>query len=766
MPRNKNKLLSLGNRQKQRRVKELIDVRSKKNNYRPSRANFKDSSGRPSPMVFDTSSNLSIDAGDKEGENNEIESGGRPSHGKVESEINETENEKDETEIFENNIEVNNENEINNENKFAFLNSPASSLSVSESFCASVSVGSDCERNDDQDFSFDFDAANSDNKCISNCSNILQAHLKKWIDLEKSIPRSSVDRLLCALSEDFHIPKSCKTLLTDEKGGEIYEMGDGEYVHFSNWTDDLSKFLCTEMNASHNNSSDISALKELSIVVNIDGLNLFNSLSCNKYTAYPILIKVLEFPCKIFCAGLYCSNSHKSKSMPDPDIFLDKFLSDISCLSAEPIEIKGILLKYKFSAFVCDAPARATLKNVNSHSGYNSCERCVQHGSFESNTVVLLESNCELRSDNSFDKKTDAAHHKSLEPTLLESFGFPMVTGFILDEMHSCYLGIMKRILNHLLNMKQKQRKVRMSSQSKDLLNSKLEQYQHYIPSEFARKLDGGVSTILKWKATQYRMFSLYIGIVIFRNKKIVPQDLYKNFLLFSISMRLLNTENQHNNLDFIKSLQKKFVKDAQFIYGKSFACYNVHLFTHLAEDYARYGILSKISAFSFESYLGSHIKGAVRSGYKPLQQISKHVNKENAKSSIPLSTHPKSSMKTNCTHEYPGQCFKKCVQNNIILRSSTCTKRDCYLLLKNGKVCEITGLHQLNMKVVIEIKVFSCVKNFFDYPIPSSQIGIYKIEKEKFASTDYITFADIHSKLFVLPFKSKYFIGMTLLHV
>ena len=45
--------------------------------------------------------------------------------------------------------------------------------------------------------------------------------------------------------------------------------------------------------------------------------------------------------------------------------------------------------------------------------------------------------------------------------------------------------------------------------------------------------MEGGVKTILKWKATEYRLFVLYIGIVLFRCRKIVNAKL-KILLQFS----------------------------------------------------------------------------------------------------------------------------------------------------------------------------------------------------------------------------------------
>ena len=45
------------------------------------------------------------------------------------------------------------------------------------------------------------------------------------------------------------------------------------------------------------------------------------------------------------------------------------------------------------------------------------------------------------------------------------------------------------------------------------------------------------------------------------------------------------------------------------------------HILSHLTDDYSRFGNLDKVSAFQFESYLGS-LKRMLKSGYLPLKLI------------------------------------------------------------------------------------------------------------------------------------------------
>lgn len=94
--------------------------------------------------------------------------------------------------------------------------------------------------------------------------------------------------------------------------------------------------------------------------------------------------------------------------------------------------------------------------------------------------------------------------------------------------------------------------------------------------------------------------------------------------------MRFLLFDGMRDNMGLVSELLEDFLKTSSEIYGKSFVSYNIHSMIHLLEDYTLYGNLNTISAFPFESYSGSNVKGSVRSGYKPLHQIVEHITNKN----------------------------------------------------------------------------------------------------------------------------------------
>jgi hypothetical protein len=101
--------------------------------------------------------------------------------------------------------------------------------------------------------------------------------------------------------------------------------------------------------------------------------------------------------------------------------------------------------------FICGAPARAFIKFIKGHAGFNSCERCVARGSWINHKLVFLESNCERKTDESFVNQLDKAHHKGI--TLLVNIkNFELITGCALDYMHMACLGVMRKLLNFWIN--------------------------------------------------------------------------------------------------------------------------------------------------------------------------------------------------------------------------------------------------------------------------------------------------------------------------
>ncbi|XP_065658789.1 uncharacterized protein LOC136083318 [Hydra vulgaris] len=171
--------------------------------------------------------------------------------------------------------------------------------------------------------------------------------------------------------------------------------------------------------------------------INIDGMPLFNS---NSISFWPILGSLKECP----LGGTFPIAIYSSTKKPTS---LDEYLNDF--FSMKSLKQHGFLFNnktyiVKIDAIICNAPARAFIKCIKPHSGYNSCERCMQCGKW-CNKITLPNIAAPLITDLIFTERQYFEHHVGTSP--LEELGCGMVTEFPLDYMHLVCLGAMRRIL-------------------------------------------------------------------------------------------------------------------------------------------------------------------------------------------------------------------------------------------------------------------------------------------------------------------------------
>jgi len=71
------------------------------------------------------------------------------------------------------------------------------------------------------------------------------------------------------------------------------------------------------------------------------------------------------------------------QSKPTDLDFIDDFVNEYKHLRESGVSFRGQIFITCISAFICDAPARAFLKKIKSHTAYSSCERCTQTGEWK-----------------------------------------------------------------------------------------------------------------------------------------------------------------------------------------------------------------------------------------------------------------------------------------------------------------------------------------------------------------------------------------------
>ena len=136
-------------------------------------------------------------------------------------------------------------------------------------------------------------------------------------------------------------------------------------------------------------------------------------------------------------------------------------------------------------------------------------------------------------------------------------------------------------------------------------MSDKLVSLNGTFPSEFVRQ-PRSLSELKRWKATEFRQFLLYSGIVVLKN--VLTKSCYHHFLSLSAAMSILldpDCATKPDYLDYARSLLVFFVSKAKSLYGATFTSYNIHSLIHLHEDVINFDTsLDGVSCFPFENYL------------------------------------------------------------------------------------------------------------------------------------------------------------------
>ena len=212
--------------------------------------------------------------------------------------------------------------------------------------------------------------------------------------------------------------------------------------------------------------------------------------------------------------------------------------------------------------------------------------------------------------------------YHQMAKSILIDYGYPCVTGFVLDYMHLVLLGVVRKMLHFLISGPLL---CRLSSVQVKRISSNLEELKGKMPTEFARQ-PRSLKYLPRYKSTELRNFLLYSGIFTLRG--VVKDDVYEHFLCLSVGIRILLQARTMPNvmIEYARSLLRYNVSKAELIYGRTFTTYNVHNLVHLTDDVLNHNVgLHDISAFPFENYM-QVIKKFVRNSKNPIAQIVKRL--------------------------------------------------------------------------------------------------------------------------------------------
>ena len=264
---------------------------------------------------------------------------------------------------------------------------------------------------------------NTDNNILHNEQNYAEIleDVRQW-SFDFNVSTLCLNKLLKILKTRIPELPSCAKTLQKLRGPRLYNIvpvdnSNSEFVYFG-IADQLKKSINPSLHLDNT----------IKLQFNVDGLPL--SKSSNK-EFWPILGKVFFKPdiYKPFTVAVYCEVG-KSKNI---DKYFEQFIEELNELLENGIKISNKNFKIEIMCFICDRPARAFLKGIKGHTGYNACERCVVKGCRLENRTLYPFAKSTKRTNNSFREQNDPEHHIYTSPLRLIKPSIDMVNQFVLE---------------------------------------------------------------------------------------------------------------------------------------------------------------------------------------------------------------------------------------------------------------------------------------------------------------------------------------------
>lgn len=549
--------------------------------------------------------------------------------------------------------------------------------------------------------------------------DLLSEKLVKWY-IKNRISRNAFEELLEILREEnIDLPKRAETMMPKiiEKP-VVRKVSPGLYCHLG-IRKQIQKISCI-----------ISSLEKIVIDVNIDGLPLFKS---SRVQLWPILIRVVN--CRsvsVLPVGIYVG-------VKKPDCiasYLEDFVNEMKDIMENGVLTAEHHLSIEIRAVVCDAPAKAFICGVPGHVAFHGCTKCTQVGKKIGNVLTYSTEAGELITDDDFETRKYLNHHSNKfkdTKTPLENLGIKMISQVSIDSMHLLDLGVMKKFLLRVL---QGNMIIKVTKNNKICMSKKLELLRKSIPKEFVRK-PRSFEDIAHWKATEFRQFLLYTGIVVFKDE--LTDDAYYVFLLLHCACRLLLWPKSYlNNIETAKQLLELFVHNFPLIFGDSSVSYNIHNLLHLADSVKAIGIMSGSSAYDFENYLQT-MKKYVKKPTDILQQIFKKVQYENFLFDVQKQEFKVIKNKGLCFY------FNNCIYTPKEPDNICCIKPYIPIVI-------VSFIEENNKKFVLG-KRMTNINSFFTEPTDSMTIGICCADDTPSAEVEKFSVTDINFKFMLIPY-------------
>jgi len=297
--------------------------------------------------------------------------------------------------------------------------------------------------------------------------------------------------------------------------------------------------------------------------------------------------------------------------------------------------------------------------------------------------------------------------------------------------MHCVCKGVMKRLFDFWVKGKKTNKNV---GKKKDSISFALFNLTKTVPSEFAR-LPRSLKDLEYWKATEFREFLLYTGIIVLKSN--IKKEQYNHFLILFTSIRILCSDKMFNTYsDLASKLLIEFVQNYSSIYGSNFVSYNVHSLIHLPFFVNLHGPLDNFSALKYKNYL-KKLKTSMKCCRFPLAEIQNKIlasEGEELKTLVNnnlfiLDSFKKDKNRSNFRFTYYNKITLK--SNNYILCSDNI--KDQFIILENEDIVMIKKIYKLNSKndstIKLSVVKFLTVNNLFTQLVLSRLIVSVKTD-------------------------------------
>ena len=272
----------------------------------------------------------------------------------------------------------------------------------------------------------------SDSEDEKQCGSNLGENLAAWA-AQFQIKQNAIDSLLRILKQAGlpNLPITARTLLKTARTVPTEIKSGVEYFYFGLKTGLLEQLTKYPANV-------IKSVNSLELSFNIDGLPLFKS---SAQSLWPVLCSIVNLkPVRVFPVALTLG-----KGKPTDLDFLSETLTDLNDLLHSELQNGDDSIAVSVRCIVCDAPAKAFVKQVKQYSGYFGCDKCTQRGQWIGRLTYPEVIDLEDRTDASFRSRTYEDHHTGLSPFC--RLPIDMVKAFPIDYMHQVCLGTMRRLL-------------------------------------------------------------------------------------------------------------------------------------------------------------------------------------------------------------------------------------------------------------------------------------------------------------------------------